>query len=312
MSRKYEACATLRQDVRGRHAVYRLDGTKASESRSALVGWNVDREAAFKEWNFQGGAGAGLQVPLIKKECPEAVLPPARTSTDHQPDSTALDSPDSPDLPAPASTSAASAAAASAAPPAAQPSPPLTPNASESRKSRNRNSECVDSVAKTLADGLNFTDYYLNQLETMPVDSLPGDYVSALDLIADRMDQGETDSTSFSGVEAPMCARRMLHYALEQRLQRKIREPKVLHMVEWDSACQQELLSMDEDACLYGDVSGFFCDELAGLIAALKKNPSLALETLAPLLEQKKLVKRSAYCLRHKQPDCMLKVELKT
>ena len=284
---EHETCATLRQDVRGRHGLYMLDGAKTKESRGELMGWSPEREATFRECNIYDGAELQAPSPSPKNERPEAVLPsvkkepPAPESSSHKSESTALDSP------------------ASASPAPASGTPQVAQAAFESVKS-----ECVSSVAKTLADGLNFTEYYLNQLEAMPAESLPGDYESALDLIADRMDQGETDSASFSGVEAPMCARRMLHYALEKRLQRKIQEPKVLHMVEWDAGCQQELLSMDEDACLYGDVSGFFRDELAGLIAALKKNPSLALETLAPLLEQKKLVKRSAFCLRHKHPGC--------
>ena len=160
------------------------------------------------------------------------------------------------------------------------------------------------SVARSLADGLNFTEYYMKKLEAIPADALPGDYDSAIELIADRMDQGEADGTSFSGVEAPMCARKMLHRAVEQRLERKVCEPKVLHVVEWDSSCQAELLALDDDACVFGDICGFFREEVAPLVAGLRKNPALAMETLAPLLEQKKLVKRSAYCLRHAQLDC--------
>ena len=161
----------------------------------------------------------------------------------------------------------------------------------------------VPGVANSLAEGLSFTEYYLDQLQQMPADMLPGDYESALELIADRMDSmHETDSTSFSGVEAPMCCRRLLHRSLQQRLGRRIRCPSrgLLHMVEWDHHCQMELLSLDgDDSCLFGDISCFFRDELKGLIDGLKKNPALALETLAPLLEQNKLVKRTAFCLRH-------------
>ena len=160
-------------------------------------------------------------------------------------------------------------------------------------------------VAHSLAEGLNFTEFYLDELARLPCESLPGDYMSALDLIADRMDNAcETDSTSFSGVEAPMCSRKMLHRALEVRLGRAIRAPKLLHMIEWDAGCQNELLSMDDDACLFGDISIFFRDEISELIAGLKKNPALALETLAPLLEQKTLVKRRAFCLRHQSLIC--------
>ncbi|CAE7259718.1 unnamed protein product [Symbiodinium sp. KB8] len=154
-------------------------------------------------------------------------------------------------------------------------------------------------VAGSLAEGLNFTEYYLSELEKMSPDLLPGDYESALELIADRMDNAhETDSTSFSGVEAPMCSRRMLHHGLQRRLGRSIRQPTLLHMTEWEPSCQRELLAFDDGACLFGDISDFFRDELSSLIAGLKEQPALALETLAPLLDQKKLIKRKVCCIR--------------
>ena len=168
------------------------------------------------------------------------------------------------------------------------------------------------SIATSLEEGLAFTDYYLDQLEKIPSDQLPDGYTDALQLLADRMDNcDDTDSTSFSGIEAPHCSKRMLHYKLEQRLGRSIRKPTLVHAIEWDKDCQKELLKMlddegDKDCCVFGDITGFFRDELleeGGLISELKKNPSIAVETLAPLMETGRLMKRHSWCIRHRSLD---------
>ncbi len=167
-------------------------------------------------------------------------------------------------------------------------------------------------IATSLEQGLAFTDYYLDQVAKIPGDQLPDGYTDALHLLADRMDNCEdTDSTSFSGIEAPHCSKRMLHYKLEQRLGRSIRKPTLVHAIEWDKDCQKELLKMlddegNKDCCVFGDITGFFRDELleeGGLISQLKKNPAIAVETLAPLMETGQLMKRHSWCIRHRNLD---------
>ncbi|CAE7245938.1 unnamed protein product, partial [Symbiodinium natans] len=167
-------------------------------------------------------------------------------------------------------------------------------------------------VASSLEEGLAFTDFYLDRLAKIPADELPDEFESGLELLAARMDDDfGSDSTSFSGVEAPHTSRRLLHYRLEQRLQRKIRPPSLSYAVEWNSHCQKELLHLmdmeqqggSSDSCLFSDICDFFRDELltpGGLISQLKQRPSIAVETLAPLLAQGALVKRRAFCLRHR------------
>ena len=161
------------------------------------------------------------------------------------------------------------------------------------------------AVAASLEDGLRFTSYYLDQVAQMPQSQLPDGFTNGLELLACRMESvAQTDSTSFSGVEAPHTSRRMLHYELEKRLGRRVRPPVLTWAVEWDAWCQKELvklmdMSMHGDGCVFGDICAFFRDEISGLIAELKKNPALAVETLAPLLEAGTLVKRSAFCVRH-------------
>ena len=167
----------------------------------------------------------------------------------------------------------------------------------------------LGNVATCLEEGLRFTDYYLSVVEQMKPYELPDDYENGLELLADRMnDSSDTDSSSFSGIEAPHCSKLMIHHKLEEKLNRKIAKPRLTHVVEWNSSCQKEIMAMldaegDESCCIFGDICAFYRDELTvkgGLIDQLKKSPALAIDTLAPLLEAGKLVKLSSYCLRHK------------
>ena len=161
-------------------------------------------------------------------------------------------------------------------------------------------------IATCLEEGLNFTEHYLTHVENLPEEELPAGCENGLELLADRLCE-QTNSTSFSGIEAPHCSRLLLHQKLEERLGRKLERPRLMHAVEWNAACQKEIIHMlenegDESCCVFGDICGFFREELTakgGLIDGLKKNPSVALETLAPLLEAGKLIKRSAWCIRH-------------
>ena len=67
-------------------------------------------------------------------------------------------------------------------------------------------------------------------------------------------------------------------------------------------------LGQDGASCLFADISSFFRDELTvpgGLIDELKKNPAMAIETLAPLMAKGMLVKRRAWCVRHQMLGCI-------
>ena len=80
----------------------------------------------------------------------------------------------------------------------------------------------------------------------------------------------------------------------------QVRAPKLLSFTEWDSECQQELSlyiqGMGQDACLFGDVSSFWRQDVVGLVKQLAQNPSMAVETLAPLICSRKAVKRQKEC----------------
>lgn len=206
-------------------------------------------------------------------------------------------------------------------PPAASPTSPAATNAVKGSCVKMKISPTSESKTKTttpikksipvvscLEEGLSFTDYYLDEIANMSPDKLPDAYDSGLELLADRVASDyESDSTSFSGVEAPHCSRKMIRNRLQARLGRPIPMAPLLHVVEWNNNCQTELFQTLDDekdttCCVFGDICSFFRDELTtpgGLIDGLRRNPALAVEALAPLLEQGKLVKRSAWCLRH-------------
>ena len=180
----------------------------------------------------------------------------------------------------------------------------IDPNPTQS----NTNTTTLGKVASCLEEGLRFTDYYLSVVEQMKPHELPDGYENGLELLADRMnDSCETDSSSFSGIEAPHTSKLMIHHKLEEKLGIKIAKPRLTHVVEWNSSCQKEIMAMldaegDESCCIFSDICSFFRDELTvkgGLIDQLKRAPALAIDTLAPLLEAGKLVKLSAFCLRH-------------
>ena len=177
-------------------------------------------------------------------------------------------------------------------------------------------------VATCLEEGLAFTDFYLDQVEKMPEESIPDDHENGLEFLAARMDDAAftTESTSFSGIEAPHTCRRLLHHRLQQRLGRKINGPELTYAVEWDGHCQRELTHMldvenDQKSCVFGDICGFFREELTcegGLIPQLFKSPGMAMETLAPLLASGTLVKRWAWCHRHQKLASICSVRRRT
>lgn len=85
--------------------------------------------------------------------------------------------------------------------------------------------------------------------------------------------------------------------------------PRLTSFVEWDSECQQELMTLckglDRDSCIFSDIAGFFRDDIADLIKGLEQKPTMAFEILAPLLCSRKAMKRRAWCMRH-QKECFL------
>ena len=96
------------------------------------------------------------------------------------------------------------------------------------------------------------------------------------------------------------------HYFLQKRLpERIIRRPRVCSCIEWDPECQQELLllTQDDDACIFGDITQFFRDDLQPFIEELIHKPWEALDALTPIIQSGRAMKKTGWCLRH-QKEC--------
>ncbi|CAK9046971.1 Uncharacterized protein (Fragment) [Durusdinium trenchii] len=95
-----------------------------------------------------------------------------------------------------------------------------------------------------------------------------------------------------------------LRYALSNNLvtengeEYPVRSVRVLHQTEWDASAQEELKLFKQD---------FWRDEIKQVIQQLEKNPSMAVDILAPIILEGKAVKDGAYCLNHGKV-CKLRV----
>lgn len=80
---------------------------------------------------------------------------------------------------------------------------------------------------------------------------------------------------------------------------RPIAPPKILSQVDWDKDCQRELLSGDDDSCVFTDIDEFWASHLKHVVAGLMRSAVLALEILAGPVVSGGSVVLSANCLRH-------------
>ena len=136
----------------------------------------------------------------------------------------------------------------------------------------------------------------------------------ALHTIADQLEEGPS-SSEYSGIEAPSASRNGLRLALQQKFNQIALEegmtPRVIakltstHFIDADQHCQQELLLLaeEEDACVFDDIEQFFSPDLIanGTIAALKQDPTMAVDVLGPRIASRTAVPELPVgkCLRH-------------
>ena len=160
-------------------------------------------------------------------------------------------------------------------------------------------------TVENVLDGFAFHDDCLEIMDT-DVGFFGED---AINTLMDKVTQRQTDtmSTSFSGIESPHTAACANRQALARRLGVEVPFPKLMHMVEWDGACQAELklIAKETGACLFSDISSFFRPEVLETIDFLKQNPAMSVEILAPLLATGRLMKTSAHCLSHNRLCCL-------
>ena len=160
-------------------------------------------------------------------------------------------------------------------------------------------------TVENVLDGFAFHDDSLEIMDT-DVDFFGED---AINTLMDRVTQRQIDtmSTSFSGIESPHTAACANRQALARRLGVEVPFPRLMHMVEWDGACQAELklIAKQTGACLFSDIASFFRPEVLETIDFLKQNPAMSVEILAPLLATGRLMKTSAHCLSHDRLCCL-------
>ena len=139
----------------------------------------------------------------------------------------------------------------------------------------------------------------------------PGLKRIGLDEMADRLDEFSL-STAYSGIGAPEATFNILCHYLEKAGGKKV-VPHVLHQIEFDKSCQEELSLYGKapppwkfpDTCLFGDLNDFYKPSLSKVIAQLKKAPDMAMEVLAKSVASGEACQPFAYCVRH-QKICSL------
>ena len=135
------------------------------------------------------------------------------------------------------------------------------------------------------------------------VDELLGDDDDALHTLLQRW-SSSTWSSACSGVDAPHAALVDIHASLRKHCARTRQDvrlqdpPKCLYSIEWDSACQGELLKT-HDGCVFGDLASFFTNDVQEHLPTLFDDPGKALDALGPVVKQGKGIKSHAWCFRH-------------
>ena len=114
--------------------------------------------------------------------------------------------------------------------------------------------------------------------------------------------------TAFSGIEAAGTSTQCLRAAWASKMGCKIPRCPVLHQIEWDTACLDELVphAKVHDTCVFQNIAMFFRPELQEICQKLLQKPSMSTEILGPLLANGRAMKRSSYCLTHSK-TCVLR-----
>lgn len=174
-------------------------------------------------------------------------------------------------------------------------------------------------TTKSLPEALDFVPDLLGKALDLNSDSgyLHDDdddqLLKSLSTLADEFSNGTT-STAFAGICAHDVSDRMLAATLSRALGRHVKPPKALWHIEIDTFCQNEIMllhshqhnpsiysSVEDQPCLFTDINDFWRDDIRPIIDLVKARPWMALETLAPLLVERRAVRLSANCKVHKR-----------
>ena len=145
--------------------------------------------------------------------------------------------------------------------------------------------------------------FYEDCLQTLMEEEADDKLAKLLDTLQDD----DTMSTAFSGIEAAGSAMNCLRYYWGRKLGTKLKLQRVLHQIEWNTHCGEELkeTALLHDTCLFSNIQLFFRDEVSDTINNLLNRPHLAVEVIGPLLSSCKAMKKEAFCSTHNRICCL-------
>ena len=176
------------------------------------------------------------------------------------------------------------------------------------------------ALTTNLHEALDFVPDLLGKaLQTLGVDmESDDDIISSLSCLASEMSL-RTTSIAFAGIAAHDVSDRLVCQWLSLLLEKRVCPPVSVWHIEKDSACQTELqilhsykynpmiyATQEDEPCLFENIDEFWRPEIREIIDALKQKPWMALETLAPLLVERRAVRLTARCKVHGRA-CRLK-----
>ena len=176
------------------------------------------------------------------------------------------------------------------------------------------------ALTTSLHEALDFVPDLLGKaLQTLGVDmESDDDIISSLSCLASEMSL-RTTCIAFAGIAAHDVSDRLVCQWLSLLLEKPVCPPVSVWHIEKDSACQTELqilhsykynpmiyATQEDEPCLFENIDEFWRPEIREIIDALKQKPWMALETLAPLLVERRAVRLTAHCKVHGRP-CRLK-----
>ena len=181
------------------------------------------------------------------------------------------------------------------------PPPPPPPFGPHSKSPSGKRNSGQTAVVDSLEEAFNFYDHCL---DVMMEGKNAEDSEDMLSCLASSL-QHDSMSTAYSGVCAPEAAFSIWKHRVSQRLGLDVELPslegKIGHMIEWNKESQAECQLASPGACLFGDISQFWRDELKDVVADLLRRPAMAMQVLTPLILQGGAVKLCSYCITHKK-----------
>ena len=278
---------------------------KPHVSKTSLDRWSVDRQEhgfAAPQLKKMGTSKEKVQSTLNLRPCQPPPSAGSDGASDDTPACPQADATlqDADTVPGPVPQASQSDGAPHVAAPPANPNahvghqPEQRVTAGPSDPSRNRR------IVRSISEAFMLDDDAFQQLLDCNDEDGDGE-----DLVLDVWSALQSDSlsTAFSGVEAAGAAVNGLRSTWAARTGLELGPIKILHQVEWNSACLKELLPSARlhDTCCFENIVQFFRPEIKDTVERCLQQPQLAVEILSPLLAAGRATCREAWCVTHKK-----------